>query len=244
MSLDMLDNIKLPSDEELMEISLPHWKIIEPTLLSRLHKSILDISIPTRFFSLDNKTIVNEFLPAYDGKKTSAGEILLNFANSALDSFPGGVFFKMDGRSPKDTEIVRITRENTKDLIPIFFMSERILDDIARFRLHRELFFFCFREWVNLSDEHRVFICDGRVAGVSRYDYTLDKPDNMESPGFYMEKARAFCERISKYFPQPNFVFDIAKKDSGEWVLVEVNPWGLSDPCLFGSYNKIDGYIS
>ena len=237
---------RLPTDEEVKEWTLPSWEAVQPTLLSGLHPALLRLTIPTMFFSIPMTEVNPLWLECFDGKDNpQAFRRIVECGREALSQFPEGVFFKLDSRSPKDWGIVRYTAENIDELPGHFFSSERMLDDLVVQRHHRDAIVLCFRQWVDLGEEYRVFVKDRQIQGITRYDYrappkrehTQDVVRSVES-----EVARYLGE-INPHFPLDNFVFDLGMTgDTG--TLIEINPYGLSDPCLFKSYANIRGFVA
>ena len=138
----------MPTEDEVKQNSLASWKAVEPVLLSKLHPAILRMTMLTRFVAIPTTEIIAHWLPAFDNAPagTEAIKRLLDEGRAALADFPGGFFFKLDSRSPKDTEIPRWTAENLHELPMAVFNSERMLDDLAGQRFHRDTFVLCFRQ--------------------------------------------------------------------------------------------------
>lgn len=158
--------------------------------------------------------------------------------------FPEGFFFKLDSRSPKDCGILHFTTDNLDELPSYVFSSERMLDDLCAHRLHRDSFVLCFRKWMTLLDEQRVFVKDHAIQGITRYDY-LNEPE-IEYTADHIRRVEAdaagYLATISPHMSIKDYVFDFAYLPDGQTVLIELNPYGLSDPCCFGSYDLIAGY--
>ncbi|OWK35170.1 hypothetical protein FRUB_10012 [Fimbriiglobus ruber] len=55
------------------------------------------------------------------------------------------------------------------------------------------------------------------------------------------DQALRYFSVIDPHFPIDDYVFDFGFTPDGP-VLIEINPYGLSDPCLFGKYSLIDGF--
>jgi hypothetical protein len=237
---------RLPTDEEVKRNTLASWEAVEPVLLSRLHPEILRLSMPTRFVTVPTRQITEWWLPGFDGQNApqKAAAQLLAGGRAALADYPGGFFFKLDGRSPKDCGIVRYTADNLHELPPHFFCSERMLDDLVAQRFHRDGFVLCFRKWVELADEQRVFVRNGTIQGMSRYDYRNEPTaEYTEDHITHVQAAAAeYVTAISPYMATPDYVFDFGYLPHGKPILIELNPYGLSDPCCFRSYDSVAGY--
>ncbi len=243
----MQEFFKMPSDEEIKEHTFGKYKAVEPVLLSRLHPAILKLSIATKFVSISTQEIISQWLPAFDNAKEgeSAKQRLLDEANKTFADYPDGFFFKLDSRSPKDTEIPKWTKENVHDLPMAFFSSMRMVDDLCDHRFHRDAFVLCFRQWVELRDEQRAFVKDGLIQGISRYDYTQESPIEYtpDHIAHIQAEAESYLDDIRPYMEIADFVFDFGYQPDGKTILIELNPYGLSDPCFFRKYENISGYV-
>ena len=132
--------------------------------------------------------------------------------------------------------------------------SERMLDDLARYSyLASEPLRLLFREWhpIQKSGEFRCFIRNRTLAGISQYHYAgFDE-------GSYTNKPLAFAKiagragtteaalktfiaaEIIPHLPVDDLVADLWLDHMGKITLIEINPYGLSDPCLF-SYEELE----
>jgi len=119
--------------------------------------------------------------------------------------------------------------------------SERILDDTVMFYRARKPMFVALREADHLwpTGEFRCFAKDGKVIGVSRYFYDQTDPISIH-PDDLMTRCKDFYDRHLKDHFQ-DIVFDLYAPGTAQEKLIEINPYGLSDPCLFGSYSVLEG---
>lgn len=232
---------RMPTSEEVMNNTLANWTAVKPTLLSNLHRQIMSLSIPTRFYPISTDKVMDWIMPLYDGNgdpglfKTFLEECI----EDALHYFPEGVFFKLDSRSPKDAGVFKITHENKDELFHNIQCSMRLMDDFCIQSYHRELFFLCFRKWVDMKDEHRVFVENNEIVGISWYDYTSDiKPEIGRDS--VVAVCRSIHNKIDRFVDCSDYVFDVAFTEDGP-ILIELNPFGLSDPCCFVSYGGMHG---
>jgi hypothetical protein len=237
---------RVPTDEEMKANTLPGWNAVKPTLLSALHPEIRRLSIPTIFFSIPVSEVNTDWLDCYDGKNCPAvARKIVECGRAALKYYPEGVFFKLDSRSPKDWGITKYTDANIEQLPRDIFSSERMLDDMCVQRHHRDEIVLCFRQWVELGEEYRVFVRDRQIQGISRYDY-INPPRREHTPEVVAtveREAAKYLEAINPHFSLDEYVFDIAIAGRNA-ILIEINPYGLSDPCLFRAYEKIRGFVA
>ncbi|WP_020474164.1 ATP-grasp domain-containing protein [Zavarzinella formosa] len=241
-----LPPIQAPTDEEVKQWTTAKWKAQESALLSGLHPAIMAITIPTMFFAIPMQEVKEKWLPVFDGKNDGeACTRQVECGRRALAEFPDGVFFKLDSRSPKDSDIGKYTAENLDQLPNAFFGSERVFDDICLQRHHRDRIVLCFRKWVEFGEEYRVFVKERQIQGISRYDYlSASKVEHTpEVVAAVQGQAEGYLATINEHYPPSDYVFDIGHTPDGP-VMIEINPYGLSDPCLFGSYANIRGFVA
>lgn len=157
---------------------------------------------------------------------------LENFQDSLEIDPSEGSFIRLSTRSPKDC-LLKPTSGNlrifsSKEALQVLCSSERIKTDLPKHPV-------CvIRPWVQLIDwsEVRVFIHNGVITAASQY-----------SPGFvFPEELRKneknifdFVEALMKLFPEgSSCVADVGMTKSGNWVLIEMNPFGRqTSACLF-----------
>ena len=96
------------------------------------------------------------------------------------------------------------------------------------------------------SEEWRVFIKDKKVVGITQYYFGSFFPQLTEEVVKSVDnEIRCFIEDIVlKNVELDNYVVDmVIGADDRPTVLLEMNPYGLSDPCLFVDYQSFDGSI-
>jgi hypothetical protein len=153
-------------------------------------------------------------------------------------------FLKLITRSPKDhladdDNFGKPRALNfTNDALCAILSSMRCSEDLVLLK-HLDSNSIILRPYIDFhpSLEYRVFIDGKKIAGISQYYYGV-KFDNI---GDHEKDIREFVNSI--VIPNVklgSFVADVVV-DNGKAILLEMNPWGLSDPCLFGSYNNMDG---
>ncbi len=101
--------------------------------------------------------------------------------------------------------------------------------------------FIPFEAW----QEWRVFVKDNKIVGISQYYYlsTFEKL----TPIYVKQVQKSITDFIDTIvIPNmaiPNYIADVVV-DGTDVKLLETNPWGLSDPCLFGSYENFNGDLA
>jgi hypothetical protein len=131
--------------------------------------------------------------------------------------------------------------------------SERIMNDLCRYKHAEEPLRLLFREWhwIRKADEFRCFIRNRKLVGISQYHCAAwDVWTHAKKPcSFYDIIARkidigaalaAFIEtEIIPHLPVDDLVADLWRDPFGKITLIEINPYGLSDPCLF-TYEELE----
>jgi hypothetical protein len=167
--------------------------------------------------------------------------------------FDSGTFFRLESRSPKDNywgEITAFRACSAHDVFKLLY-SERVVDDLVMYRyLKSEPLRILFREWhpIQKAGEFRCFIRNRKLAGGSQYHQGSN--DNAGQYSFRACLSRKgnwkdtlntwFDQEILPYLHADNLVVDLsADCTSGNITLIEINPYGLSDPCLL-TYEELE----
>lgn len=157
-------------------------------------------------------------------------------------------FVKSISRSPKD--ILEWSQggyeiKSHKDAYKALFGSIRTAEDFCMLsRLDKcEI---VIRPFVNIpkQNEFRVMVYGKQIVGISQYFYEEVFSDYHRNSTIELieENIRTFV----KCFVIPNvkknhFVVDVVAFPAKEPIMIELNPFGMSDPCLFESYANLDG---
>lgn len=237
--------IKMPTNAEHRAISLQWLARCQPCLIDQWPKELADLSFPTEFVSVPEGT-VEEFFAMHDGK--APGPIMRELA-AEMESRMNWRrhFVRLNSRSPKDCSYPFEVPATLSGREAILFLSSsmRVLDDLYEFKwVPEQPAFICLREWqygLRSTEEYRCFVKDGELIAVTAYDYT--KEHTVPADG-----GASVREAIDIYFRSTlkpalhidTVVFDLWMPPRQEPWLVEINPYGLSDPCFFGSYNDVE----
>jgi hypothetical protein len=247
-SLADIENLmfKMPTDEEHREASLGWLSRVQPTLIDQWPSDLAALSIPTKMVRLDVPAVWDGLCRVQDGEGLT--QPLYNLADE-LDREIGWErkFIRLNSRSPKDApwpfEIPATI--SGKEAVHILLGSMRVMDDLMEFKwIPEQPAYVCLRDFMpglRSNDEYRCFVKDGELIAVTHYDYT--------QPWIGPEdKGKELRNRIDKWFTESlrpvlhidTVVFDLWVKWDGSFVLIEINPYGLSDPCYFGSYEAVE----
>lgn len=237
--------LKMPTPEEHRAISLRWLSRIQPTLIDRWPQGLAALSIPTKMVKLDVPAVWDALCTVQDGKGLS--QPLYDLAEE-LDAEIGWErkFIRLNSRSPKDWpwpfEIPATI--SGKEAVHILLGSMRVMDDLMEFRwVPEQPAYVCLRDFMpgmRPHDEYRCFVKNGNLIAVTHYDYT--KPWSGPEDGG--KDLRQRIDRWFRYTMRPvlhidTVVFDLwVQRDS--LMLIEINPYGLSDPCYFGDYASVE----
>lgn len=150
-------------------------------------------------------------------------------------------FFRANIFSPKDTGKCIVSSAN--DVIEAFILSERIFFK-ARFLMEGKPMTFVFRDLIDIKEEYRVFVKEGKVIGVSQYEdsdvisrrepvqnvYSINEHDLL--------RVCDWVEDMIVVTGVDTAIVDIAKLVNEEYCIVELNPFNkVTDKCLLTKYD-------
>lgn len=206
---------------------------------------IADLSMATKMILIDP----NDCEGLFD-QHSEVIEKYIKIVDEELAGVPH--FIKLNSRSPKDASYPEAPIcDNGGHAIDLIVNSMRCLDDMAMMHMADQDCFIVLRKLVpiSLDRELRCYAKDGVLVGASRYDYGNTADEFWTSPEAdkLLEEAQSFYDRHIKA-DYPTVVFDLAL-GLGEYalagpveqhLLIELNPYGLSDPCVFKSYANLE----
>ena len=251
-------------EKHLLEVSKRWWKNLDGVKYWDWGDDLFKYTFPFYTFKLD-KGLVKLML---EGDKKAQKELIDKIDNCLSLSFEwdtefyrNGVFVKLDSRSPKDyiqdfpkSELKSL--RTGREIVDALTGSLRTFEDLALLvrleepiiNLHVKPF-----EELNRKEEWRVFVKDRKVIGISQQFYE----ENFNYSERYLDTVKNNLQKFieTKVIPNivvPNFVVDtvvflhsryLTGDKSGEKhkiVIIETNPYYLSDPCLFESYEELE----
>lgn len=244
MSIFKIPELKMPTPEELRASSLEWFEAVGPTLIDRWPADLAALSMPTEPVKFPIELMEPLFEPGPDGLSREIKE----FA-AELDETIGWKrrFVRLNSRSPKDVtwpyEVPATI--SGKEAISMFASSERILDDLCWFRhIPEHPAYICLREWVYgfaRSREYRCFVRGGKLIAVTHYDYTTPWCGPEDAGRELRSRIDAwFASTLRSRLPVETVVFDIHENRDGSFLLIEINPYGRSDPCHFKTYKSVE----
>lgn len=241
----------MPSDAELRASSLAWFALIGPTLIDRWPADMARLSVRTELVPFPIEIMEPMFEPKGDEPDRTVAEFAME-----LDAKIGWRrrFVRLNSRSPKDATwpFEAPATISGKEVIAMFAGSERILDDLCYFRrIPEHPAYVCLRDWhwgFSTKNEYRCFVKDGELIAVTHYDYT--KPWSGPEDGGKETRAAIdlwFTEALKPTLPVDTVVFDVhydPYSNKRVFLLIEINPYGLSDPCYFRSYDGVENATS
>lgn len=242
---------KMPTPEEHRTASLSWLRRVQPTLIDQWPADLAALSMPTTMVKIDVPAVWDGLCAGHDGKGIAAPLVALA---AELDAAMGWnrKFVRLNSRSPKDAiwpfEVPATL--SGKEAVSMLTGSMRVMDDLLEFRyVPEQPAYVCLRDWVygfNTADEYRGFVKDRKLIAVTHYDYIHPWAGPADGgKALRSEIEQWFTSALLPVLHVDTVVFDIhVGRDS--ILLIEINPYGLSDPCHFGDYESVEnarGYV-
>ena len=235
---------RIPTPEESRENYRPWAERVGPLLIDKWPPGLLTLSMDTVFVPMP-KGLVGDM---FDGGDWS---VELRDLAKSLDDALGFErrFFRLNSRSPKDAlwPFEDGITCSGKEVLSVMRASERMLDDLVAFE-HTDLEpVICLRKQeydLEPNVELRCFVKEGRVLAVAEYgrEPTLCTPPSKDAELREMAE-RYVLDVAGPHLPMDTIVVDIWIRSDRTFGLVEVNPYGLSDPGGAVSYAAIEAGI-
>lgn len=238
----MIPELKMPTEAELYEACTAKYDMAAPTYIDNWPDEWRAMSMHTTLIPLPPDAVA-EMWGAHEGMREFKALSELAREIDAACNWTSH-FIRLNTRSPKDVEERPITNAGRQALGWLMW-SERTMDDLSMLEHARKPAYVAIREQVFIAKpaELRCFVRDGTLIAISQYHYgkaqATWQPDERRSEAW--EVIENFW-RSSVHPPSPimNYVFDVALRYKDTPLLIEINPYGLSDPCAAGSYEQIE----
>jgi len=149
-------------------------------------------------------------------------------------------FIRLNSRSPKDYENPPITMD-PQEAIDFLALSLRTVNDLEKMMIDGTPCVIYLRPPVSMEPgtEFRCFVKDEKLIAISQYDGALSRfPE--EKKDHIISTLSAYAPRVIDAFPYSDFVFDVFFIERENPCLIEVNPYGLSNPCFFWTYEAVE----
>ena len=227
---------------------------------------IYEIKIPNRFFK---NAFVNEWngdMKKADKHikkliKVITKELLPLKYLSQIFNKDIGYFVKLESRSPKDSPFaydykLRRTNpiRNAEEIVAALMSSMRTFEDVIMLLRIKKQIILHIRPFYLIPKrcEWRVFVKNKKIVGISQQFYDEFFDYDREYISTAEGRIRDFIDNIVKYnVHAKSFVADIILYNTREPIklvsginsfcqIIETNPYGLSDPCLFKDYKELE----
>ena len=246
-----------------LEVAKDWYNNLNGVKFSDWGKDLFSYSAPIKEIKIPTEMI----RPCLDNDK-KAEHILVNYLQRQLNKIENQFFFganrikelfvKLESRSPKDY-IQNWPKEdykalhNAQEIVDALLGSMRTFEDLVFLTQLKDEIILYIRPFADLERryEWRVFVKDKKVIGISQQFYKETFSYN-ESYLNILEKDILYFmnETCIPNIPVDNFVADlyvynyVYLSNLGEFILfpsiIETNPYGLSDPCLFETYDNLE----
>lgn len=233
--------IKLPkplSLEQKTEHSLNYYEFIKPHIQSNWSEELMKLCQPIT--EVEFPQGYEEVIFEGNMSEELVEKLTKNLLDAGIDLKNKKYFFKLFSRSSKDSSF--ITPNNVRDLIYQMAQSMRMLEDFVMYRyINQSDFKLVFKEFVNMdkSKEWRVLVKDNKIKVISQYFYE----DLFVYQPSYLREVVTFVDKsillLNKELGLKDYVADFYI-NGDKSILLETNPYGLSDPCLAKTYEQVD----
>jgi hypothetical protein len=244
----------MPTEEEWGATSTEWMKPLRPCLYTYWPARFKELSFRTHVVDMTPEE-VKELCDTFDHVSLKHRSSVHQKITEGASQYDSGCFFKLESRSPKDNywgEMTNFRACSFHDVMKLLY-SERILDDLTRYRYSDEPLRLLFREWhpINKSGEFRCFIKNRKLAGTSQYHYccfddAFHKPRPAAYADIFARKSELailiqqfITDEIIANLHIDDLVVDLWIDHMRKVTLIEINPYGLSDPCLL-NYEELE----
>lgn len=232
-----LMNFRVPTAEESRATNLEHYERVGFTYLDQWTPGLLALSMPSKRFQLSPADL-DAFVGVHDDKGFSPRLAEIASELDALFDWRE-MFVRLNSRSPKDSAWpgLPITCAG-RQAVSWILASERCIDDFCRFHHSLKPVYIYLREWVRIPEEWelRCFIKDGEMIAATQYHRGATNKAWQDEAGRKVtwDAVRAYYEtQVKRHVPRDTFVLDLYPAGRNEWRVLEINPYGMSDPILF-----------
>lgn len=156
-----------------------------------------------------------------------------------------GHFVRLNTRSPKDASYpsIPITCAG-RQAVYWLSCSERTFDDLCMLYHAEKGAVIYLREWKYIPEEYelRCFIKEGKLIAITQYHAKAGSAELQQKEArdiVWQKVADLYRDKIAPILPQATFVLDVYPQGE-EWRVLEINPYGLSNPILFGDYRTVE----
>jgi len=244
-ALEQLEELvfDMPTEDEMKAAAERWYAPLRGIGLDELPQDVMALSAPTRFMDIPEGVVEEILADRREGRSE------MNAFASEIDDFLNWdhALPKLQTRSPKDSWDANAPFTVAgRQVLDWFAGSMRVFDDLAKMRyLPNVTPKLCLRQPLPLDNhfgEFRCFVKDGLLIAVSAYDYRNANQAKVvadNSVRIRNEIDEFFNNKLKSALDKKDYVFDVAFMGPS-LVLIEINPYGLSDPCWFETYDEVE----
>lgn len=194
----------------------------------------------TSFVKLRKEAIDALIAGELSGEVNSPVDLTIKDLRSAMSLISGNSFVSVDYCAPTDTE--RFLNKRGAVFSPESAWKNLVESDkVRKSAMAGEVEYISVRPFrrMNRTREFRLFIYDGKLAGMSQY-HLLRHFRRLEGiKQKFWDMASNFVDDISWTLPIKNVVVDIYFTSSNEIYIVDLNVWGEpTDPLMLNSWDR------
>lgn len=247
-----------------LEVAQDWYNNLNGVKFSDWGKELFSYSSPIKDIKIPSKIII----PCLENDK-KAEHILVNYLQRQLNKLENQFFFganrirelfvKLESRSPKDY-IQNWPKEdykalhNAEEIVDALLGSMRTFEDLVFLTQLKDEVILYVRPFANLERryEWRVFVKDRKVIGISQQFYKETFSYNKKYLNEIKRSVTYFMDNICiPNIKVDSFVADLYVSGGTHYKpgitkrfldisIIETNPYGLSDPCLFETYAELE----
>lgn len=235
--------MKMPTEAEIESGCLRSYEAASFTYMDRWSPALRDMSIPSIAVSISPEQTASLLSVADHGKCDAVVAALAD----RLDGIMGwrNYFVRLNTRSPKDASFpaVPITCAG-KQAISWIVSSMRTFDDLCMLHGAKKPAFIFLRNVVHIPEEWelRCFVKAGRMIAATQYYAKATNADLQDADtrtGLQAKLAEQIRTEVVPAVGHEDFVVDMIPGPNG-WRVLEINPYGMSDPILFKNYTEVE----
>ena len=245
----------IPTDKEMEVIASKWWENHIGINFADWNDKLREYTFGYRVIPIDSD-FINELLKIADGDRSNINTTFQKFVHLVSPALKEmdceeSFFLKLITRSPKD---IMANDEDHGKPSPSFLLSDAMNSIVSSMRCFEDLVLLrhlpqasiVVRPFIKFraSEEWRVYIKDKKIVGISQYYYHSEFPelDKKEMDFINQEVRDIVNDIVIPNIPLNDFIADIiVGNENRPTVVLETNPYGLSDPCLFGGYEFFNG---
>lgn len=249
---------KVPTEKEMKAIAVNWWRHHEGINFADWNDTLRENTFPFKIIPLP-KRLINDHIQAMDSKREKMKDVIKGYAKLLRQPLKElnckhHFFIKLITRSPKDFLADEKNHGkpkplmNVKDAVIAMSNSMRFLEDIVLLK-HLPTASIVVRPYINFdpSKEWRVYIQAKQIVGISQYYYQSIFPALDDSAvGAIKDEIKELIYsivvpniKLDDYVVDIVIGYDVLRKTT----ILEINPYWMSDPCLFERYNAFDRTI-